>query len=151
MLRIQARTAQITEMRPALQTRHVIAAEQFLAAGPAFGAGLAVLFNVALRGDFFGGEVVRAAGMAGLEGAVPAGVADAAEGEAAVFADGEPVGWSGGGCGIGERGGGAVFVGGVGVGNGGKDETVGFGVFGGADGALAPCSGTVDGVSVRFD
>lgn len=89
---IQPRRTQITEMAITFETNHMITSMRFLCAGGAGRTWGGVFLEVFEAGFVFFGEFARG-GLwnADCEFAMPALVAAGAEGEGAVFADGEEV------------------------------------------------------------
>ena len=132
----QVTATQIAEMGIAFEADHVVAAVRLLGAHVARRTRLRVQLHVFLARALLGRDLELAPREAGEVFAVPARFADQAEGEGAVFADGEAVFW----CWE-RRGVRVVVVVGVGGDGGGV----------GLRGTLAPLPGAVDGVAVGFE
>lgn len=89
----QVAATEIAEMGIALEADHVVAAVRLLGARVARRARLRVQLHVFLARALLGRDLESAPREAGEVFAVPARFADEAEGEGAVFADGEAVFW----------------------------------------------------------
>lgn len=90
---VEISPTQIAEVGVAFEADHVVASMRLLSSSITCRARLRMKFHVVFRCLLFGRELKLATGEAGEVFAMPAGFADLAESEVAVFADCEAFGW----------------------------------------------------------